>query len=94
LYGAALFIFDRECVYPLAIPANYMYSPNNSFPLLICHAIKTFSGISRSFDINGTVTKQLEKSYREYGGIQTPYFVIRKNNSFLLRLASLFKKEI
>ena len=46
----------------------------------------------RAFDFEGSMIESIEKYFRSFGAIQTPYFSISKTNSKLLKVRKLIKE--
>ena len=56
---------------------------------------KYAAGVTKHFDFEGSMIEGVERSYRAFGAIQTPYFSITKTNSkafrFLKAIRSIIK---
>lgn len=46
----------------------------------------------RRFDFEGSMIESIEKYFRSFGSIQTPYFHITKTNSKILKLKKVIKE--
>lgn len=73
-------IYDRKsCNFLLnGINPNVVNSGANT--LLVMRSIKFASGVSRMFDFEGSMIKPIEKFYRGFGAVLTPYYNIWKGN--------------
>ena len=81
--SAALFlVWDHECAYNLISTFDLSSSANGSSSLLFFKAILYCSNFCRKFDFEGSMSESIEHSYRQFGGIQVPYFNIQKSSKF------------
>jgi len=51
----------------------------------VWHAIKHSATVTKSFDFEGSMIEPIERFFRAFGAIQTPYFAISKTPSKWLR---------
>ncbi len=78
LQAALFIIYDAVNSYQL-ISINYPESRNNgTLTLLTYEAIKKMSGRIQGFDMEGSMIESVENSFRQFGTLQLPYFVISK----------------
>lgn len=54
------------------------YSNLQSYATLIDHCIRKSHEKGLAYDFEGSMIKRIAKSFREYGGVPTPYYRIRK----------------
>jgi hypothetical protein len=54
-------------------------------------AIKFARSVTRQFNFEGSMIEPVERFFRAFGAVQTPYFQITKTNSRLLRLWQCLK---
>ena len=86
-FHAALFIvWDENSAYNLISTINPEYRSSGATSLLFFEAIKYMSGKSKLFDFEGSMSENIEKSFREFGSVQIPYFRIRKFNSICFKI--------
>jgi len=71
-------VFDNKLAYYLVSSIDPDYRKTGSISLLIWEAIKYFSKLSLGWNFEGSMRYNIEKSYRQFGGIQVPYFLITK----------------
>ena len=55
-------------------------------------SIKFALSSGRAFDFEGSMIESIEKYFRSFGSIQTPYFSISKTNSKLLKIRKFIKE--
>lgn len=71
-------VWDAEQAYLLLGGSMPPYSGTESYSVLIWEGIKFAQQNHLNFDFEGSVIKQISKSYRQFGGVPKPYFRIRK----------------
>ena len=87
IHAAIFVIYDSKSAYYLINAIDRDFPHNNASALLIKEAIKHVSKYTQRFDFEGSMIQGVEKSNRFFGGIQTPYFSISKDNrSVLLKM--------
>lgn len=78
-HSAALFVYDSNSVYYLLSGSEEKFRSSQSLTLLIFEGIKLAKKLGLSFDFEGSMKKNIEKLFREFGAEQVPYFDISKN---------------
>lgn len=78
IHSVAMIVWDKQSVYYLLNGTDPKYKSSQANCFLIHESIKFASRLGRKFDFEGSVIKQIEKAFREYGGIRKPYFRIYK----------------
>ena len=73
-----------------AFPIEFEKSGASS--LIVFEAIKFASSVSSFFDLEGSMIKSVEQSFRQFGSIQLPYHNINKYNSSIYILVKSLKK--
>ena len=77
--NALLFIvWDERYIYHLL--GGYMpeYASNQAYPVLTHHAISIAHGMKLGYDFEGSMLKQVARSFRQFGAVPMPYYRIRK----------------
>lgn len=74
----AYFVWDDRYVYFLMGGSIPELSEDNTFSYLMHMGIKMASEMGRAFDFEGSMIKRVAKAMREFGGVPTPYYRIRK----------------
>lgn len=89
IHAAIFVIFDGKSAYYLISTIDPDYRNSGAATLLLRDAIAYASQYTRRFDFEGSMIRDVEHSFRKFGGVQTPYFSITKDNRSLLVKASL-----
>lgn len=90
LHAANLIVWDDIQAYNLISTIDSNYRNIGAETLIIKEAIMYVSKITKKFDFEGSMIKNIESSFRKFGSIQKPYFSIIKINSKVLQLLNLF----
>ena len=72
--------------YDLISTINPNFKHSGASTLVIKKAIEYVSSLTSKFDFEGSMIEPVENSFRQFGSIQKPYFLISKVNSKLLKL--------
>jgi lipid II:glycine glycyltransferase (peptidoglycan interpeptide bridge formation enzyme) len=94
LHGALFVIWDDMSAYDLISTIDPEYRNSGSASLLIKEVITYVSDFVNKFDFEGSMIEPVERSFRQFGAKQTPYFRVSKTNSKLLKVHSLFQDLI
>lgn len=78
IHAAAYFVWDDETVYYFMSGSNPDYRNNQSLTLLIYEGIKLASRLNRKFDFEGSMKKNIEQFFRQFGAEQMSYHNIYK----------------
>lgn len=79
--GALLIVWDNNSAYHFISAFDPEYRSLGTGSFLIWEAIKYVASRTGKFDFEGSIVESYERSYRGFGGIQKPYFNIRKTYS-------------
>lgn len=93
IHAAAYFVFDSNCCYYLLGGGDPELRSSGATSLLVWEGMKFASTVSKSFDFEGSMIEPIERFFRAFGGIPTPYWRITKLNS-LLSIAEYLKPKI
>lgn len=74
----AFYVWDERSVYLDAGGPVPEYASLQTFDALVFEGIKMANQMGKSFDFEGSVVKQINHSFREYGGMPIEYYRIRK----------------
>ena len=89
---AALFIVrDSFSAYDLISTIDPNYRHIGAASLLIKNSIKEVSKYVNAFDFEGSMIESVERSFRQFGAKQKPYFYIDKFNSRFLKAVNAFR---
>ncbi len=83
--AAFLYIWDSVSGYHLINTIDNNYRNSGVGTLLLWEIIKDVSKKCNRFDFEGSMVESIEKSYRQFGTRQKPYFDIRKVDSKILK---------
>lgn len=94
IHAAIFVVFDNKSAYYLISSIDPRYRNSGAVTLLLRDAIIYVSKYTQRFDFEGSMIHGVENSFRKFGAIQKPYFIISRNNcsppiKILLRLRSL-----
>ncbi len=90
IHAGLYLIFDNNYSYQLMLGINQNYASSGAASLLIWEAVKFSSTITKHYDFEGSIVKNIETFFRSFGGKQVPYYKIMKYNSLILKLAKSF----
>jgi len=94
IHAALFIVWDKNCAYNLISTINPVFRSSGASSLVVWEAIKRMSKETKTFDFEGSMSENIENSFRQFGSIQTPYFRIRKYNSLLFKLLFKLKNGI
>ncbi|NLI72968.1 MAG: methicillin resistance protein [Bacteroidales bacterium] len=84
---AALFVvWDANSAYNLISSIHPLHKSSGGSTLVVFEAIKYFSNIVPVFDFEGSMEKNIENSFSQFGTEQLSYFNIKKYNSLISSL--------
>jgi hypothetical protein len=87
LHAAVFIVWQKQSAYYLAGGGATELRQSGAHSLVLWEAIQHVAGYSDVFDLEGSMLPGVERFFREFGGIQTPYFSIKKGKpGFLDRL--------
>lgn len=80
VHSAIFVIWDSECAYYLLGGGDPELRSSGANSLLIWRAIQELSGQTQMFDFEGSMIEAIEKFFRGFGAVQTPYFQISRTS--------------
>ncbi|MCC7517951.1 MAG: GNAT family N-acetyltransferase [Verrucomicrobiae bacterium] len=80
-HAAVYLVWDDRTVYYLCGGGDPALRKSGAGSLLVWEAIKFACASGRAFDFEGSMVEPIERFFRSFGAVQTPYFVIRKTAS-------------
>ncbi|MDR0796112.1 MAG: GNAT family N-acetyltransferase [Tannerella sp.] len=83
LHAAVFIVWQKQSAYYLAGGGNQALRNSGAHSLVLWEAIQYAAGYSDVFDLEGSMIPGVERFFREFGGIQTPYFSIQKGKPSL-----------
>jgi lipid II:glycine glycyltransferase (peptidoglycan interpeptide bridge formation enzyme) len=90
-HAGSLIIWDAQTAYYLAGGADEDLRSSGGASLTLWSAIQYAANVTQSFDFEGSMIEPVERFFRGFGAIQTPYLSITKTPSKILRLKDFLK---
>ena len=85
IHAALFVIWDHKAAYHLIPVVNPKLYKSQAISLIVFHAISFLRDKTTSYDFEGSMMKNVEKAYREYGALPKPYFNISTSKSKLIK---------
>lgn len=89
LHAAAFIVWQKSSAYYLAGGGDPCLRTSGAHSLVMWTAIQYISQYTNRFDFEGSMLPGVERFFREFGAIQTPFFTITKGNLSLIYRAWL-----
>lgn len=83
IHAAAYFVYDSKCCYYLIGGGDPELRNSGASSLLVWEGLKYASTVSESFDFEGSMIEPVERFFRAFGGVPTPYWRVTRLNGFL-----------
>ena len=93
IHAAAYFVHDSDCCYYLIGGGDPELRNSGAGSLLVWEGIRHAATVSRHFDFEGSMLEPVERHFRAFGAVPTPYWHITKMN-LPLRAAAYAKPLI
>lgn len=93
LHAALFVIWDEMSAYALICAIDPDYLTHGAASLLNQQIIAYVADKTRRFDFEGSMIESVERSFRQYGAVQTPYFAVSRTPSRLLK-TFLFLRDL
>ena len=84
-------IYDEQTVYYLMGGIDPKYKDMGGMDVVQYESIKFALENNKTFDFEGSMIESIEKYFRSFGSIQTPYYSVSKTNSKLLKIRDCIK---
>ena len=84
LHAAAFIVWQNDTAWYLAGGGNPALRDSGAHSLILWECIRHVASFINTFDFEGSMIPGVERFFREFGAIQTPYFTITKGNFSLL----------
>jgi lipid II:glycine glycyltransferase (peptidoglycan interpeptide bridge formation enzyme) len=85
IHAGLFVIWDKNSAYDLISTIDPTFRNSGGASLLIREIIKFISTKTDKFDFEGSMIESVEKSFRQFGAKQKPYFDITKIDSKILK---------
>ena len=97
IHAAVFVVWQRQSAYYLAGGGATELRQSGAHSLVLWEAIQHTAAFSEVFDLEGSMLPGVERFFREFGGIQTPYSSINKGkpgllDRFIVKLAGFNRK--
>jgi len=92
-HAGVYLIWDDNTAYYLMGGGDPDLRNSGATSLCMWEAIQFAATVTKSFDFEGSMIEPVERFFRGFGAVQTPYFSISKTNSKLIKIYR-FLKEI
>lgn len=89
LHAVAFIVWQESSAWYLAGGGNPTLRESGAHSLILWEAIRYVSQYTDTFDFEGSMIPGVERFFREFGAIQTPFFTITKGKLSLLNRACL-----
>lgn len=83
IHAASYFVYDEKCCYYLIGGGDPELRTSGASSLLMWEGIKFASSVAGSFDFEGSMIEPIERFFRAFGGVPTPYWRVTRLNGFL-----------
>ena len=91
-HSAGLFVHDERWTYYLLGASDPAYRTSGAASLVMWTAIERAAALGRGFDFEGSMLRPVERFVRAFGGIPTPYSLVRKTPSRPFRAATAARR--
>jgi hypothetical protein len=85
-HAAWYMVWDEHSAYALMGGSDPAHRPSGGNSLCMWAAIQHAASVTRQFNFEGSMIEPIERYFRDFGGVQVPYFHISKTKSPLLKL--------
>lgn len=85
-HAGAYLVWDANTAYYLMGGADPELRNSGAMSLCLWEAIRHAAGVVRVFDFEGSMVEPVERFFRAFGAVQTPYFEVSRTPSRLLRV--------
>lgn len=76
VHAAVYVVFDDRCAYYLMSGSDAELRKSGALALLLWRAIRFAATVTKSFDFEGSMLEPVERFFRAFGAVQTPYFEV------------------
>ncbi|MBC2655741.1 GNAT family N-acetyltransferase [Pseudomonas sp. MSSRFD41] len=91
-HAGVYLIWDANSAYYLMGGSDPELRNSGATSLCMWEAIKFASTVTRRFDFEGSMLEPVERFFRAFGAVQTPYFAVSKTPSRILRTVQFIKE--
>lgn len=91
-HAGVYLIWDANSAYYLMGGSDPELRNSGATSLCMWEAIKFASTVTRRFDFEGSMLEPVERFFRAFGAVQTPYFAVSKTPSRMIRAVQFIKE--
>jgi hypothetical protein len=84
--GCIMLVWDDRSAYYLAGACRPEFKTTGVMSLLLWQGISHSATVTKAFNFEGSIREPIERFFRAFGGIQTPYHEIRRTDSKVLKV--------
>ncbi len=84
--GSIMIVWDDRSAYYLAGACRPEFKTTGVMSLLLWQGISHSATVTKAFNFEGSIREPIERFFRAFGGIQTPYHEIRRTDSKVLKV--------
>lgn len=93
LHAVAFIVWQKNSAYYIAGGGDPVLRSSGAHSLVLWNAIKHASQYTDVFDFEGSMIPGVERFFREFGAVQTPYFMITRGHPGLMDRARMKLKN-
>ena len=82
-HAAIFVVWDGNCSWELISAIHPDFRASGASTLVVWETMKRLSPIVQVWDFEGSMIEGVENSFRQFGGIPTPYFEITKYSKWI-----------
>ena len=79
VHSCAYFVYDEQVCYYLLGASDNAFRSSGAQSLILWEGIQFAAQHSKVFDFEGSMVEGIENFFRQFGGVCTPYYEIRRN---------------
>lgn len=87
-------IWDDQSAYYLMGGGVEQLRASGATSLCMWEAIKFAATVTRSFDFEGSMIEPIERFFRAFGGVQTPFFTLTRTPSRMVRIGNCLTQRL
>lgn len=91
-HAGVYIVWDKNSAYYLMGGGDPELRNSGATSLCMWEAIKFAATVTNRFDFEGSMIEPVERFFRAFGGVQTPYFAVHKTPSRVLRTINFLRE--
>jgi hypothetical protein len=93
-HAGAFLVWSESTVYYLMGGGDPSLRTSGAGSLCLWHAIKLAGETGKSFDFEGSMIEPIERLFRSFGGVQTPYFRVSRSPNRIVRMGLAMRNAL